>query len=371
MKGAKAIKRLLLVGFGSALIVTMAGVEGAKADNGPHVSSAKGVGVGQSVLADGCASCHRAHTAKGSFILASGQEGLCLTCHGSAAGGAATNVADGVGYEAAGVQNRDRSTAAGALRGGGFNNALLGSATPTKETYLSSGSFRAKNQNIPVLAAGAPSTSNHNVTGTSGTAWGNGALNSGAGASISLECGSCHNAHGNGNYRILRPLPVDSNVANTVDPVTGVSTPAVGVTIPDASVKVYTTTNYWATGDATVPATRNGLPAVAPDGFIANVSDWCTTCHTRYLAGSGSYQVDSGDAIFKFRHRSDRFDKVGAANCITCHVAHGSNASMNGYNSKTVPQPDGTAAAEHAVGAAGSRLLRVDNRGICVMCHNV
>jgi predicted CXXCH cytochrome family protein len=349
----------------------MAGVQTAQADNGPHVSSAKGVGVGQTVVADGCASCHRAHTAQGSFLLATGQEGLCYTCHGSSAGGASTNVVDGVGYEVGGVQNRDRSTAPGALRGGGFDYALIGSATPTKETYVSGTSLRARNQNIPVLAVGKATTSNHNVSGATSTAWGNGAANSGVGAAVALECGSCHNPHGNGNYRILRPIPVDSNVPPTVDPITGVSTPAVGVQIPDASVKVYTTSNYWATGDSTVPATRNGLPAVAPDGFIANVSDWCTTCHTRYLAGSGSYKTDSGDAIYKFRHRSDRYDKVGSANCITCHVAHGSNASMSGASSKQVTQPDGTQATQHGLGVTGSRLLRVDNRGICVMCHNV
>lgn len=372
MKGAsRAFGRLLLLGAAVAVAVTVAGGQPAQADNGPHVSGAQGLGVGQSVMADGCAGCHRTHTAKGAYLLAQVQEALCYTCHGADAGGAATNVVGGLGY-----QSKDRSTAPGALRGGGFESALIGSATPTKETYLYTypdgrTALRARGQVIPVLSAGSPATSNHSVTGASVTAWGNGAIGSGVGAAIPLECGSCHNPHGNGNYRILRPLPVDSNVAPTVDPVTGVSTPAVGVGIPDASVKTYTTTNYWLTGDSTVPATVKGLPVASPDGFIANVSDWCTTCHTRYLAGSGSYQTDSGDAIYKFRHRSNRIDKVGAANCITCHVAHGSNANMNGLSSKASIQPGDTQTPEHAVGFASSRLLRVDNRGICVMCHNV
>jgi cytochrome c553 len=47
-----------------------------------------------------------------------------------------------------------------------------------------------------------------------GTAWGNGAFSStaNAGPDVTLSCVSCHNPHGNGLYRILRPLP---------DPATG------------------------------------------------------------------------------------------------------------------------------------------------------
>jgi hypothetical protein len=141
----------------------------------------------------------------------------------------------------------------------------------------------------------------------------------------------------------------------------------VGVKVPDATVKNYTTTNYWATGEVSSPPIINGVTVattVAPDGFIGNISGWCTQCHTRYLAPSGSYKTDSGDAMYKYRHRSDTINKVGGANCITCHVSHGSNASMTGAASSGVTQPDGSA-------SSSSRLLRVDNRGTCVMCHNV
>jgi cytochrome c553 len=50
-------------------------------------------------------------------------------------------------------------------------------------------------------------TSNHPVKGAKVTAWGDRAPNSGAGDAVTLECGSCHDPHGNGNYRILRPIP--------------------------------------------------------------------------------------------------------------------------------------------------------------------
>jgi cytochrome c553 len=46
-----------------------------------------------------------------------------------------------------------------------------------------------------------------------GVAWGNGANGSGVGPAATVSCGSCHNPHGNGQYRILNTLPaaVDSD----------------------------------------------------------------------------------------------------------------------------------------------------------------
>jgi len=215
--------------------------------------------------------------------------------------------------------------------------------------------------------------------------WGNGAVSATANigkAAVTLECGSCHDPHGNGNYRILKPVPNDAGtlVSTVITPAVlaadGVTvvTPAVmsagpaGVAIPDAATKTYTTTNYWDVADRTVPAVKGGTAPIATetDGYIANVSQWCSTCHTRYLAGTNSYKTDSGDALFTYRHRSNRTDKAGVSrpNCIQCHVSHGSNAAMSG--SSVGLNPGDTAAPTGA-----SRLLRIDQRGTCVMCHNV
>jgi hypothetical protein len=70
--------------------------------------------------------------------------------------------------------------------------------------------------------------------------------------------------------------------------------------------------------------------------------------------------------------------------CLSCHVAHGSSASMSGYASvadSTNPEPntgtktvniDGTTIV--SVGSVnpdyGNALLRLDNRGVCQACHN-
>ena len=385
--GSRAVKRLLLLGVGSALMVTMGGISPASADNGPHMSSAQVAGANVIIANAGaskCASCHRAHTAKAEYLLKQAQPQLCYTCH--AAGiGASTDVANGI----------ENGTGA-ALRGGGFNTAAINAGGASK---VMDAAGKGGQQNIPALALPVASTSKHQIDGiTSGTAWGNGANGSGLGKSLTLECGSCHDPHGNGNYRILKPIPVDSGYASheikaavayspaviadplavppvlakaEVLPAPAVMSPTTGIKIPDSTNPSYTTANYWLAGDTTVPvdatATLSGTAKAtdgAADGYINNVANWCTTCHTRYLAGSGSYKTASGDATFMYKHRSNANYKAGAANCITCHVSHGSNAVMSGDSVGLLP---GDAAAP----AGDSKLLRVNNRGTCVMCHNV
>jgi predicted CXXCH cytochrome family protein len=292
----------------------------ALADNGPHV---KGAGV----VTDSCAGCHRVHTAQAPHLLKEQQTTLCYTCHGASATGANTDVEDGIGYSGEGRGGGK----AGALRGGGFAYALIGSSSPSGNGYLGE---------VPVRGTGAAVTSTHSVDESGQTAWGNGEISATAnfGKVIPLRCGSCHDPHGNGSYRILRAIPRES----------GATSP--GVTISDASTKVYTTANYWEVEDANAP------------GFIAGIAAWCATCHTRYLATGHSGREDSGDAVYAYRHRSDQTSQ-GSANCIQCHVSHGSNASMGTYSSG-VPNPDGTTTGPD------SRLLRIDNRGVCQMCHN-
>lgn len=344
------VKRLALLAIGSLAWLGLAAVP-ASADNGPHVPSSGNLAV------DRCAGCHRAHTAPAPYLLRDTQPGLCYTCHGAAAGGASTDVFDGVGYT--GFERGGTAAGGQALRGGGFGYALIGSGNASR----SPSGVTPATKTVPVLATGQAATSTHTVDGATGTAWGNGAISgtANAGTAVGLRCGSCHDPHGNGNYRILRPIPVDSGAT-------------AGVTIPDSTAKVYTTSNYWATDDPYSPPVGTPIPVTGRDGtvteytpsvFIASISAWCTTCHTRYLAPSGSYDTDSGDAIYTYRHRSDQNYREGGANCITCHVAHGSNATMGGVNSSKVTNPDGS-------GPAGSsKLLRVDNRGTCNMCHRV
>lgn len=375
----KALRRV------AALIATIAaalfmGTVPAYADNGPHVSTATyGPTTGNAISinnagAGRCASCHRAHTAQSAYLLnAATQEALCFSCHGSTGTGASTDVQDGVGY----------GTTSGALRGGGFDKAAIGTSTATKDIgTLTTHGWSSINQLIPALST--PVATNGNHLNATAVMWGNGAIGSGAGKVMSgtttLECGSCHDPHGNGQYRILRPVPSDSGFTTTV----GTNTQP-GIFIQDTKNKVYTTTNYWISGDPaasdTLTTTYVGATSltdptplakpntdysgnlVSVSSFQANIGAWCTTCHTRYLAPSGSYKTSSTDPIFTYRHRSDRATgEKSSPNCTQCHVAHGSNALMPRSN---VLYPDGSGPSQD------SRLLRVDDRGVCVLCHNI
>ena len=307
-----------------AVLLLLATAAPASADNGPHV-------MGQGLTAETCAICHRIHNAQAPDLLTERETALCYTCHGAAAAGASTDVVDGVGYS-----STERTGAPGALRGGGFAYALIDSAHPSGQGSKGSDPEGV----VPVLGAGAAVTSAHTVNESSQqTDWGNGAISATAnyGKEIKLTCGSCHDPHGNGMYRILRPIPLESGAT------TGVEIPE-----PPGMPHVYTTTNYWDVEDT-----------YAPD-FIAKISEWCAACHTRYLS-STSYEP-SGDAVFTDRHVSNGTAQ-GKPSCIQCHVAHGSNATVAEAGKMAIHSP------EEVPAGPGGRLLRIDARGTCRMCH--
>jgi hypothetical protein len=124
-------------------------------------------------------------------------------------------------------------------------------------------------------------------------------------------------------------------------------------------------------------ATANSAPNGRPSTFSGQITAWCASCHTRYFANSNpnpntadpldtgaSWQYPRpGESMYKIQHRT-----VAGRDCLTCHVSHGSNAAMAGAYSGNFPYPDSTVAAPHTTGS--SRLLKVDNRGTCQMCHD-
>ena len=127
--------------------------------------------------------------------------------------------------------------------------------------------------------------------------------------------------------------------------------------------KVYTTSNYYIADDMYyrgVYQAQESTTAITSTPFIANISQWCSTCHTRYL--SDNRKMQNNDSFYTYRHRSNS-GAQGSPNCIQCHVAHGTSAVATGAQSAALKMPNGTT-------SEGSVLLRVDNRGICLMCHN-
>ena len=367
----------IAAGVAVALLAVLGGGGGtASADNGPHVVEA-------GATPDKCAACHRLHTGKNSYLLkeAGTVQTFCYSCHGSTGTGSALSVQNGTFY---GTDNRSggASTTVG-LRAGGFDQARINTTDPGVKT-------------IGVVDPPQTVNSKHLVDDTAGTMWGSGALGtSGAGPSAELECTSCHDPHGNGNYRILRTVPqVVLPPATNASPAPG----AAGYTIPDSYPKTlpdYTVSNYFEMSFGLIP-TVGPTPSPVPGGatpapgqsILVDTSAWCAQCHTRYLAKGGApapdgSRVDSGDAIFTFRHTSSgtSFSTTsglwGFRNraCITCHATHGSNSSMPGgatgtTYSSTVPWPDGTATSTNADDPTGARMLKMNNRGMCRKCHS-
>ena len=337
--GAKTMKSSTLL-IALILCMTMV-VAPVRADNGPHGN--------YTATTDACAGCHRAHVAQGDNLLITATSyDLCLTCHGETGAGADTDVMDGVYLQRDGEnESPEEGVVNRGLKGGGFIYARMdtgwsGNASP------------------------APVTSSHIWDDSGGIAWGSGGMGSGPGAGMTLTCVSCHNPHGGegGNnsatYRILRITPIGSGNGQTI--------------ISDETPKNYTiddsTGKYF--GQDYDPLIYN------------NIAHWCAQCHDRYLAYSGSGHTYSGDPIFAYRHISVgsgcgchnmhggppptgnpeyRHDKIS---CFTCHVAHGSSATMAEY-SGTIPWPNGSLSPG---GDARSALLRVNNRGVCQLCHD-
>jgi predicted CXXCH cytochrome family protein len=377
-------KSTLLFGILAGVAVSLLAVMGsgggtASADAGPHVAT------GSDATPDKCAGCHRIHTGQNEYLLKEPGtvEEFCYACHGNGGPGSDLASQEGTFYgettPGAPYGSKTASTTMG-LRAGGFEEARIDTDDPNKRISPTPPGYVVT---IGVLATKEAVTTAHTVDGTAGTLWGNGAIGTpGAGPSYNLECNSCHDPHGNGNYRILRTIPSGSGGA--------------GYAIPDTYPKAaadYTTTNYFNMYFGGVaPANPMTEPpgAVAGESILYDTSNWCMQCHTRYYAESGALdaanpnpppaseasRVDSGDLIYTYRHTSSGYGfssyggspgfKYNNRACITCHASHGSNQvnTAGGY-SDSVEWPGGGAPASGERGA----LLKMDNRGICTRCH--
>ena len=127
-------------------------------------------------------------------------------------------------------------------------------------------------------------------------------------------------------------------------------------------------------------AAANG--GAAPANSTGLMTAWCIQCHTRYngfstLNGTistatgtspSSLVANSADSIFMFKHGTTR---IG---CEQCHVAHGSDALMTGTNTLNFTNPGSLVVPPKVtigtVTSGDSRLLKVDNRGTCQLCHD-
>jgi predicted CXXCH cytochrome family protein len=421
-----------------AIVFATSGV--ALANFGPHGSYASDT--------DACAECHRAHTAvsavtwtdnqgaqKNALLISdsTSMTDFCYACHGDGVPGAATDVESG--YFNGANSSITNSKPGAALNGGGFVRVggLAG-------------------------AGGTTVMSSHNVSGLTAqplVRWGY-VPGSGSGLApmAAFTCSDCHDPHGSSNYRLLKDVVNGVTVGgyvgtnNTPDP--WVISNEQGY--PQGGFKK---------GAAGVADIANYRPNYTSPQYAHNAvttkstSAWCAACHTVYAQSDSNYNYGttlgaaSGSSVLYHRHpidvslsvgispnAGDRslitqlvddpglplemgygqtnlagfsysnpngkiWDYRGNVSCLTCHVAHGSAATMSGWaatalgvtgvpntvSGTTNPLLDGTkfahsTPATHVYASNGSTeasgtnptfdsaLLRYNNRGVCERCHN-
>ncbi len=308
-------------GYGCVGILVFAWVVGcqvfmARADGGPH-------GVSSPSMSD-CLICHRAHEARGTLRENLRIVDLCLACHDAAAFGSHTDVMDGL-YQGGGVPR--------GLRGGGFVYGWM------------------KTSDTPGLPLLRPTTSTHLWDSREGIPWGVDTPG-GVMSRMELSCLVCHNPHGRSGpdgrptYRVLRPTPL--GVQNLY------------VVVPDEEQKRYMIDD---------PSGRY-FGQRYPLRIFLQLAYWCALCHQRYLiTADHRHRV-----LSSYRHVTAGWPQTeegrrtwvkGPLSCLTCYVAHGTTARMEGY-AKQVSLPG---EEEMLVGDEYSALLRLDNRGVCLACH--
>jgi len=217
---------------------------------------------------------------------------------------------------------------------------------------------------------------------------------------IQMSCTACHDPHGSSNYRLLKDV-VNGNLVGdapggALTPyVTSIETgyPQMGWLLRDDGASQMATyePNYTTELYARAPSSESGI------------SGWCAGCHSTYIKDTWLYNEGDGGyggtgKVTRHRHPVNvalsEFDGLGPdplvlagnplplghdaatedpstvtnesedeLNCMSCHKAHSSDATMSGY---AEVDPDGNYFLQHA----SSVLLRLPNYGVCQACHN-
>ncbi len=300
---------------------------------------------------DGCAVCHRMHTATATNLVKDPNgTAMCNTCHW-AGSGADTDVKNGV-YLAGGESEHAWGEANGVLLAGGFEN----------------------------VGGSMPKTSQHKLDQVITPP------GSDSGGTVTLKCISCHSPHPDkthpNQYRLLRLRPGEA----TSDMTVGWNGPWTDETQASSGgdYRAYTERDW--------DSERPGVQLYS-NNYGDGMSQWCTSCHTRYLTREDTDTYDAGDSfgdVKRFRHHADTeiMDVVNSQNgityelttdlplsdmtgdgrsdddklmCLTCHRSHGTATTMTAQASLE--------SAGRGSLPTGSMLLRRDSRGVCVNCH--
>jgi hypothetical protein len=377
---------------------------------------------------DACAGCHRAHTSvstitwqdintnsHSALLVSTATEmwQFCYACHDATSQGADTNVQQGL-YE-----GTLYGTQGAVLNGGGFESVGVSQTTSTH--VMNGASWGAYGGGYPgARVAGWDPTANGQSVGA----------DIGESVPIKMDCATCHDPHGSSNYRILKAY-VNGNYVGGYTPSADPTNPnpdgfvsSVETGWPDGGFRLHTaypnyqpnyTTAMYAKG-YNQPDTLNPSPAANVD---KGMSGWCSGCHSTYLGAVATQTVgtkqyrsfastyNAGDGFgLRLRHKhpmnvaldtyqaGDKASMVVTSTlplahdygekgqpwastgdwieCLTCHRAHGTQATMVGWANQLSAVPGDQ--VPDFVSRTGtqdpSALLRLNNRGVCETCHN-
>jgi predicted CXXCH cytochrome family protein len=420
------VKKISFILLAVALLaVLMSGT--ALANFGPHGGYVQDT--------DACAGCHRAHTAfssltwntvgspsttKSALLVssASTMSQFCYACHGDGAPGASTNVQSGkfdAGPSASSTETVGTSP---------HGTTLLYKTDSSFDATLNGGGFEK------IGGSGATVSSSHQIElgGSTAPMWGNG---SALPAAQNLTCTDCHDPHGSSNYRLLKDTLSSPAGAAVVGGYDASDTPSPFVISAETG---YPATGWLKHADGAmqvagyVPNYTKYLYKVNTGGDTSNgsFSQWCAGCHTQYNKKTSAYNylttIAGGNAAAAnttyHRHPVDTSLMSGDPNqanppagqlafptpmlidpglplevsgssgnpyadyltCLTCHYAHGTEATMSGWaaggitTATALPFQDaslqGVQPFSPATPIGTSALLRYNNRGVCERCHN-
>jgi predicted CXXCH cytochrome family protein len=364
---------------------------------------------------------------------------FCYACHGDGAPGASTNVQMGIfdsGPTAGAVGTVNPANPAATtfavsnssydatLNGGGFQELGGHSASPVMSAHDMN---RATPVQGPLVRWGYVNPG----TGLSDVA-----------AMSSFTCATCHDPHGSSNYRLLK----DSVNGITVGGYDGSNIPSPTVL---SNEQGYPTGGFRKGADGQVDIAdykpNYTSSQIRWKSNNENISAWCAACHTAYAQDTSAYNygafeswvtssgsLPAGEVGLKTRHRhlinvpisigtdpnpanraltvalvnddglpldmqlgvssasatsTKYWDNNGYIGCLTCHRAHGSEATMQGWAvAKLATTPVGAApikvtpgntsllaSFDNPLGVApnySQAILRYNDRGVCERCHN-